>query len=467
MPLKIENSLEQVRTALNDAQERFNLVSNSEDSTPEEINAALQGVIEANVAVQTAEFSNELENRMNEFNNSFEASKVKMSAKEHKFFNSINTEVGYKEEKLLPEETIDEIFEDLRTEHPVLGAIGVKNAGLRLKFLKSETSGMAVWGVIFGDIKGQLDAAFSEETEIQNKLTAFVVLPKDLSQFGPEWIKSFVVAQITEALDSALEEGFINGDGNNKPVGLIRKVAEGTSVTDGKYPKKTSTGTFTFADPETTVKEITAIFKYHSTKENARPFNASGKVTLLVNPADEWDVKTQYTHLNANGVYVTALPYNLTILSTPFVEVGEAISFVAERYDAWLGGGMTIKQYDQTLALEDMDLYTAKLFAFGKAKDDKTAALWTLNIAGADGHDVTIALSPKNGTANPGTTKQITATVAGANSSEIVWSISGDPGATIDQSGLVTIGAAVESETELTVTATIGQVSATATITVN
>ncbi len=66
--------------------------------------------------------------------------------------------------KKLPEETIDRIFEDLTTNHPLLADLGIKNAGLRLKFLKSETSGVAVWGKIYGEIKGQLDAALSEET---------------------------------------------------------------------------------------------------------------------------------------------------------------------------------------------------------------------------------------------------------------------------------------------------------------
>ena len=90
-----------------------------------------------------------------------------LNAADRKFYNEINKNVGYKEETLIPEETIDRIFENLTTEHPLLSEIGLKNAGLRLKFLKSETSGTAVWGQIFGEIKGQLDAAFSDETAIK------------------------------------------------------------------------------------------------------------------------------------------------------------------------------------------------------------------------------------------------------------------------------------------------------------
>lgn len=305
---------------------------------------------------------------------------AKLSARERKFFNAITTDVGYKEEKLLPQETIDRIFENLTTAHPLLAEIGMVNAGLRLKFLKSETSGVAVWGNIYGEIKGQLDAAFSEEEAIQNKLTAFVVIPKDLKDFGPAWIESFVSTQIDEAFAVALEAAFLAGDGNGKPIGLNRQVQAGVAITGGVYPEKTSIGDLTFADSATTVKELTNVYKHHSTDEKGRAVAVDGKVVMVVNPADAWDVKRQYTSLNAQGVYVTALPYNLKIVESLAQVSEKVVTFVSGRYDAYIGGGITLRKYDQTLAIEDMDLYTAKQFAYGKAKDNKTAAVWGLKV---------------------------------------------------------------------------------------
>ncbi|MDT2383018.1 phage major capsid protein [Enterococcus avium] len=305
---------------------------------------------------------------------------AKLSARERKFFNAVTTDVGYKEEKLLPQETIDRIFENLTTAHPLLAEIGMVNAGLRLKFLKSETSGVAVWGNIYGEIKGQLDAAFSEEEAIQNKLTAFVVIPKDLKDFGPAWIESFVSTQIDEAFAVALEAAFLAGDGNGKPIGLNRQVQAGVAITGGVYPEKLSMGDLTFADSATTVKELTNVYKHHSTDEKGRAVAVDGKVVMVVNPADAWDVKRQYTSLNAQGVYVTALPYNLKIVESLAQVSEKVVTFVSGRYDAYIGGGITLRKYDQTLAIEDMDLYTAKQFAYGKAKDDKTAAVWGLKV---------------------------------------------------------------------------------------
>ncbi|EPZ0498719.1 phage major capsid protein [Listeria monocytogenes] len=378
MTIKLKNNLvnyEEKRTAF------VNAVKNEE--TQEIQNKAYVEMVDAMAADIMDQAKKEARQEADQYISASRTDK-NITNEEIKFFNDINKEVGYKEETLLPQTVVDEIFEDLTTEHPFLASIGMRTTGLRTKFLKSETSGIAVWGKIFGEIKGQLDATFSEEESIQNKLTAFVVVPKDLENFGPVWVKRFVVTQIEEAFAVALESAFIIGDGKDKPFGLTRKVGKGTNVVDGVYPEKVASGTLTFASSKVTVNELTDVYKYHSVKENGKPLNVAGEVTLLVNPTDAWDVKKQYTSLNANGVYVTALPYNLNIIESLFVPEKKAISYVAKRYDALIGGALNISTFDQTLAFEDLNLYAAKQFAYGKAKDEKAAAVWTLNIKPTD-----------------------------------------------------------------------------------
>ena len=102
---------------------------------------------------------------------------------------------------------------------------------------------------------------------------------------------------------------------------------------------------------------------------------------MVVNPVDAWDVKKQYTSLNAQGVYVTAMPYNLILVESVAQMSGKVTTFVKGRYDAFVGGGIEFGRFTETYALEDLNLYTAKQFAYGKAHDEKTAAVWTLNIA--------------------------------------------------------------------------------------
>lgn len=314
--------------------------------------------------------------------NELDVQQSNLTPEQYKFFNEVNTEVGYKEEELLPETTINEIFDDLTTEHPLLNAIGLRSAGPRVKFLRSETSGVAVWGKIFGEIKGQLDAAFSEETAITNKLTAFVVIPKDLKDLNVNWIEAFVRAQITEAFSVAIELAVVDGDGDNKPVGLNRDVSKGSvSGETTTYPKKEPEGTLTFGSVRDTIGELTKVMKFHSVKENGYSQEVSGNVIMIVNPENKWEVEAQHTVMNANGAYVTALPFNIQIIESAAQPAGEVTTFVRGRYDAVVGGGITIRKYDQALPIEDMDLFTAKQFVYGKAKDNKAAAVWTLAIS--------------------------------------------------------------------------------------
>lgn len=309
----------------------------------------------------------------------------KMDSEEVKFFNDLaNGDFSHKEstEVTLPETTIDQIFEDLVSEHPFLQTIKLQTTGLRLKFLKTdEAKGTAVWGDIFGEIKGQLTGKFKDETATQSKLTAFVALPNDVLEFGASWIKTFVLTQITEAFAVALESAFLVGDGNSKPIGLISDLSKGT-VADSKttYAQKASSGTITLKDADTAKKELGGIIKKLSVKENGKPFVAKGKTVLVVTPGVSMDMETAMTMQNVNGQWVLGYPFGIQVVESEYVPEGKVIAFVPERYDAYIAGAVKIRTYDQALALEDGTLYTAKQFAYGKAKDNNVAFVYDLNL---------------------------------------------------------------------------------------
>ena len=309
-----------------------------------------------------------------------------MDETERKFFNALSTgDFSHKEseEVIFPETTIDKIFEDIKKEHPFLNLIGLKNTGLRLKFLKSDAKGAVVWGKISGQIQGQLTGTFSDEDAMQSKLTAFVAIPNDVLEYGASWIKTFVTTQIQEAFAAAMESAFLVGDGKDKPVGLNRQVQKGVSVSDGVYPEKTSAGTLTFADSKTGVKELAGVVKSLSVKENGQPYAARGKIVLAVQPGASIDVEAANTMQNVNGQYVYALPYGITLCESEYVPEGKLIAFVPDRYDAYSAGDVVIKSFDQTLALEDGQLFTAKRFVYGKAEDDNVAKVYDLGVAAA------------------------------------------------------------------------------------
>lgn len=306
-----------------------------------------------------------------------------MNEDEMKFFNSLaagDLSHSEKEEVVFPETTVDQIFKDMVKEHPFLQLLQLQNTGLRLKFLKSDPKGAAKWGKVNGEIQGQLTATFSDEDATQSKLTAFVAVPNDVLEYGAPWIKTFVVTQIQEAFAAALEEAFLTGDGKDKPIGLNRDVSETVSVTAGQYPEKKSAGTLTFKDAKTAITELKNVVKALSKKENGKTFVARGKVVLALQPGASLDVEAAATMQNVNGQWVYALPFGIQTVESEYVPEGKVIAFVPERYDAFVSGGVEIKEFDQTLALEDGHLYTAKRFAYGKAEDDNVAKVYDLKL---------------------------------------------------------------------------------------
>lgn len=305
-----------------------------------------------------------------------------MTAAERKFFaEDIKTDVGTKDGKLLPEDTLNEVFDNLSQEHPFLATLQLQNTGMRFKVIKANTTGTAIWGDLFGDIQGQLDADFVTEDDMQNKLTSFVLLPKDMSDFGPDWIKKFVVTQITEAMASALEAGFIGGDGSNLPIGLMMDVSKG-SITNGKttYPKKAIIGNIDFSDHLKVHNAIAEIAQKLSMAENGKALPIDNTLSLAVNPHEYQILRGAFTTQNDAGIYVETYPLGIKLVPAIGVAEGEAVAYRASRYVAAVGGGLKIETFDQTFALQDMDLYTAKEYAYGKALDNNVSAIYSITL---------------------------------------------------------------------------------------
>lgn len=311
-----------------------------------------------------------------------------LTAKERQFFtNLVEDDANYdsfKEKKLLPETTVLRIFEDIKALRPLLSKINFQVAGLRTRIIVGKPEGAAVWGEIFGKIQGQILANFTEYSFSQNKLTAFAIVPKDLLQFGPEWVERYVREQLAEAVAVKIEEGVVLGKGSaaNEPYGLTKDLTRDsdtnqiTSVTD-----KVSAGTLTFADARTTALELAGALTKLQVTEQGKSISALGEVTLAVNPKDQYLVAASNTVQNVNGQWVTSLPYNVSVVPSEFVPAGKTVIFAGKRYYAVQTGAVEIKSYDQTLALEDCDVFIAKQFAHGLPEDNTVAFVYDLNVS--------------------------------------------------------------------------------------
>ncbi|PFE56021.1 phage major capsid protein [Bacillus cereus] len=305
-----------------------------------------------------------------------------LTAAETKFFNAVVQEGGFKDGSILPVTTQERVFENLVKEHPLLDALGLQDLGAVTKFIYSDATKAYAWGELFGEIRGQVNAAFREEKIGQLKLTAFAAIPNDMLELGPEWVERYVRTLLVESYSVGLEFGFVNGGGSvaHQPVGLMKDV----NATTGAVTDKKSSGTLTFAPSEygeLIAGELYEVVKALSVDAKGKSRKVLNNIVMVVNPVDYIGVQARNTIQTASGQWVMALPYNIQIVESEEVPVGKSLFFVKGQYLAAIAGGYKLKKFDQTLAIEDATLYTIKQFANGKPKDNKAALVYDLKIS--------------------------------------------------------------------------------------
>lgn len=304
-----------------------------------------------------------------------------LTSEEMNFFNRVVSDGGFTDDAILPITTQQRVFDDLVREHALIQAIGVQDLGPVTRFITADPTKAYVWGPLFGDIAGQVNAAFTEEDMGSFKLTSFAAIPNDMIELGPVWLEQYIRTLLVESYSTGLEFGFVNGGGTtvSQPVGLTKDVA----VDTGAVTTKTPTATLTFAPSqfgETVAGELHGVLSTLSTNAAGTSRQVLNRVVMVVNPIDYIAVTMRNTIQTANGQWVSALPYNIQLVESEVVTAGQAIFFVKGEYLAAVAGGYRFKKFDQTLALEDATLYTIKQYANGKPKDNKTALLYTLDV---------------------------------------------------------------------------------------
>ncbi|AKR08545.1 phage major capsid protein [Bacillus thuringiensis] len=356
----------------------------TQEGTPEEQTAALNSMIGALATDVRADILNQVNESMVDRSIMQSRGANVLTSDEMKFFNAVVEEGGFKSTETLPKTTQERIFDDLVEDHPFLQHIGLENLGAVTEFVYGDPEGAAVWGPLFDGIKGQLNATFRKDSISQLKLTAFIPLANDMLKLGPVWVERYVRTMITEAMKVGLERGFVAGTGKNEPIGLLKDPSG--SVVGGVYPDKKPVGTLTFEPGRKTINELKGVVKLLAKKLNAdgsdadRPKNIAGKVVMVTNPFDTFDIQANATIQNAAGVYVTSLPFNPILTESVFVPQGKVLFFVKGQYVAAMGGTEPIKKYEETLALEDATVYIAKQYATGKPKDKYTSQVYTLKL---------------------------------------------------------------------------------------
>lgn len=301
-----------------------------------------------------------------------------MTSAEQKYFTELGQALAAKDPKqalanlkeVMPETVIEEVFEELRTNHPLLSAINFIPTGANYKFIFSETGELkAVWGELCDEIVQEILAGFKVAQGNLLKLSAFMVVCKQGFIFGPNWLNRYVREVLYESIANGLEEGIVNGDGNSAPIGMSRQVGPGTTVTNGVYPLKELVAVADF-DIATVGKLIKLIRKDDNGKKR--------KIRDLILVCDEGDyydkVLPAIMIMGVDGVYRSTLPHNIKVIPvTNGLNEGEAIFGLGYRYAAAVGLEKegTIESSDHARFFQDQRAFIIKAFANGFPKDGR------------------------------------------------------------------------------------------------
>lgn len=381
-----------------DAKKIFNAISAKEDATPEQVNNALEAYVSAiaedagaQVRAEYEELKNVTDNRV------LEARGIPtLTAEETKFYNEVSKAGGFDKDLVWPETIFEKVFEDLEKDHPLLRLINFQSTVGKVKVIRSRRKGVAVFGPLHKDLEGQLDAEFDSTEYTQLALTAFMLISNDTLDLGPRWINRYVQLSLREAVSDIWEVKIVTGTGNNEPIGLLKDL-DG-AVTGGVYPDKASAGTLTFKDSATMVKEFAKVLKTASkythrigdndTDGETKYRKVSGKVYLIVNPVNYYDIVARVTTQNANGVFVSNLPFISQdhIIESLDVPENKLIAFIDGEYDATQSRPEKIAVYKETFAMKRATLYAIDMLGNGQPTNNDAAQVYDIAIpADVDG----------------------------------------------------------------------------------
>jgi len=288
----------------------------------------------------------------------------------------------------LPLTIIEDVIGTITQDHPLIAALNPTLVSAVTRTIEDASDAqLAVWGDITDAVTKEITASLKADDKALQKLSCFLLLSEDYLTLGPTWIDAYVREVLAEALSCGIENGAINGTGVKMPIGLIKDIHSGVTVsTETGYPDKTAVAVTSF-DP----KSYGALLATMAKKENGRTRKIA-KVYLVVNPADYFSkVMPATTVMTAGGAYVgNVFPFPTDVIQSTEIAAGKAVIFAENEYKFNIATSVSgnLEFSDQYKFLEDFRTYKLKLLGNGKAKDN-TSAIY-LDISGLTPAYVTV-----------------------------------------------------------------------------
>ena len=288
---------------------------------------------------------------------------------------AVSTLKDLKDNELMPDTIIEDVYRDLVAEHPLLAKVQFQSVAYATKVIMNDHSAQsAVWGEIDAEITKEIKSAFKMLEMTQNKLSAFAVIPMGLLDLGKTFLDAYIRAILKDAIAVALEEAIVKGDGKGKPVGLMKKL---TGALDGVHQDKEAIAVTDFG-----VKSMGELIAKMAKNEKGQNRKV-GDLTLIVNANDYYTKVAPAVRVqNMAGAYVDNFAFPMEVVISEAVPAGKAVMAMLDNYFVGVGFPKegVIEFSDEYKFLEDQRTYKIKTYAVGRAIDENSALV--LDISG-------------------------------------------------------------------------------------
>lgn len=271
-------------------------------------------------------------------------------------------------EVTMPETIIEDVFEDLRREHPLLAAINFQNTTYVTEWILSKNGKQkAKWGAITAEVTKELEGEFEKMNMTLNSLTAWLPVAKSMLDLGAQWLDSYVREVLKDAIYCGLEEAIVAGTGIDMPIGMMKDLSA-SKTEEEAYPDKTAVKITRFD-----AQQYGGVIAKLALSRNNRPRKVAG-VIMVVNPVDYFaKVMPATTVQRPDGTFANdVLPYPTTVIQCEEVPAGKAVVGIADKYFMGMGTSKDgVIEYDDSYKfLQRERVYAAFLYGNGKPLDN-------------------------------------------------------------------------------------------------
>lgn len=288
-----------------------------------------------------------------------------LSKKEKDFyenFKDIKQAIAGNQIDLIPTSIVDLTLANVRSNNALLSHVLFAPSNVT-KWYTANKTGSFAWAKLTNalDEKRDIEATFKTIITELGKLYILIIIPKSISELSLPFVDKFFTAVLEEQEEAGLVHGFLNGNGVEQPIGIYKQIDSVDETTKASKDKAVNADLTKFSP-----KGLASAKKY-LTNDGIRSLD---KIILICNPSDRADYVDPALY-DAEGNFKSSYK-NIDVIDTPENPKGKAALYLDKTYTLACSG-FKVKNYDQTLALDDADLIIGTAHANGRAIDDNCA----------------------------------------------------------------------------------------------